>query len=98
MNKINFTEVKNFLKGREEWILRGLLPTGKKEGSEYVALNPKRSDVHLGSFRINTRTWKWADFATGDKGGDIISLYAYIKSINQLTAAKELLKLTGRVQ
>jgi hypothetical protein len=97
MNKINFSQVKNFLKGHEEGILRRLLPTGKKEGSEYVALNPKRSDAHLGSFRINTRTWKWADFATGDKGGDIISLYAYIKGINQFTAAKELLRLTGRV-
>ena len=97
MNKIDFTQVKNYLKGREEVILRRLLPTGKKAGNEYVALNPKRSDAHLGSFRINTTTWKWADFATGDKGGDIISLYAYIKSVNQLTAAKELLRLIGRV-
>jgi putative DNA primase/helicase len=83
--------------GSEETILRQLLPTGKKEGNEYIALNPKRNDTHLGSFRINTTTGKWADFATGDKGGDIISLYAYIKSVNQLTAAKELLRLIGRV-
>ena len=97
MNKINFTQVKNFLKGHEEAILRQLLPTGKRAGSEYIALNPKRSDAHLGSFKINTTTYKWADFATGDKGGDIISLYAYIKSVNQLVAAQELLKLIGRV-
>ena len=97
MNKINFSEVKNFLKGHEEGLLRRLLPNGKKEGSEYVALNPRRNDRNLGSFRVNTRTCKWADFATGDKGGDIISLYAYIKGINQLNAAKELLRLIGRV-
>ncbi len=97
MNKINFTQVKNYLKGHEEAILRQLLPTGKKTGNEYIALNPKRSDKNLGSFRINTMTGKWADFATGDKGGDIISLYAYIKGINQLNAAKELLRLIGRV-
>ena len=97
MNKINFTQVKNFLKGHEEAILSQLLPVGKTAGSEYIALNPTRNDKNLGSFRINTTTGKWADFATGDKGGDIISLYAYIKSVNQLTAAKELLRLIGRV-
>ena len=97
MNKINFTQVKNFLKGHEEAILKHLLPTGQTAGSEYIALNPTRNDKNLGSFRINTTTWKWADFATGDRGGDIISLYAYIKSVNQANAAKELLKLIGRV-
>ena len=97
MNKINFTQVKNSLKGHEEAILKHLLPTGQTAGSEYIALNPTRNDKNRGSFRINTRTWKWADFATGDKGSDIISLYAYIKSVNQLTAAKELLRLIGRV-
>jgi putative DNA primase/helicase len=97
MNKISFTQVKNMLRGYEEAILRQLLPKGKKAGNEYIALNPTRNDKNLGSFRINTTTWKWADFATGDKGGDIISLYAYIKSVNQVSAAKELLKLIGRV-
>ena len=97
MNNINFTQVKNFLKGREEALIRQLLPTGQTAGSEYIVLNPTRNDKNLGSFRINTTTGKWADFATGDKGGDIISLYAYIKSVNQLTAAKELLRLIGRV-
>ena len=38
------------------------------------AFNPRRADRHLGSFQINVRTGKWADFATGDRGGDLISL------------------------
>ncbi|MEA0970613.1 hypothetical protein Megvenef_00580 [Candidatus Megaera venefica] len=97
MNNINFSVVKNSLRGHEYTILRQLLPYGKKEGNEYVALNPTRNDRNLGSFRINTTTWKWSDFATNDRGGDIISLYAYIKEINQLTAAKELLAITRRV-
>lgn len=97
MNKINFTQVKNLLKSHEEEILRQLLPTGQTAGSEYIALNPTRNDKNLGSFRINTTTYKWADFATGDKGSDIISLYAYIKSVNQVNAAKELLSFLGRV-
>jgi putative DNA primase/helicase len=97
MNKINFTQVKNYLKGYEESILKHLLPTGQTAGSEYIVLNPTRNDKNLGSFRINTRTGRWADFATGDKGGDIISLYAYVKGINQRTAAEELSRLVGRV-
>lgn len=92
MSKINFREVKDFLNGHEYQILKQILPDGKKEGSEYVALNPTRDDKKLGSFRISIITGKWADFATNDTGGDIISLYAYIKGINNLLAAKELLK------
>lgn len=70
------------------YIVTWLLPYGKKQGGEYVALNPTN---RLGSFRINLTTGKWADFATGDRGGDIISLYAYLKGISNFEAAKEML-------
>ncbi len=71
-------------------LLNLLLPEGSLETQEYVALNPTRYDEHLGSFRINTLTGKWADFATGDKGGDIISLWAYVEGISQTDAARVL--------
>ena len=66
------------------------LPGGHREGGEYVALNPTRHDRRLGSFRINLRTGRWADFATGDKGGDPISLAAYLAHLTQLEAAQKL--------
>ena len=53
-------------------VLARLLPGGKRVGAEIVALNPRRADRHLGSFKINRYNGKWADFATGDKGGDPI--------------------------
>ncbi len=59
-------------------LLRRWLPDGRMEGSEYVALNPTRSDRRPGSFKVNLRTGKWADSATGDRGGDVISLAAYL--------------------
>ena len=71
--------------------IRNLLPNGIVEASEFVALNPTRLDKRLGSFRINTITGKWADFATEDRGGDLISLYAYLKSISNYEAACEIL-------
>lgn len=55
------------------------LPNGKRSGSrEWVAPNPTRNDQTAGSFSVNLSTGAWADFATGDKGGDLVSLYAYV--------------------
>ena len=89
----DFNEIKNQLNSKILNILQDLLPNGQKQGLEYLAYNPKRIDKKLGSFKINLATGKWADFATNHKGGDIISLYAYVKNIQQLQAAKELKKI-----
>jgi hypothetical protein len=62
-----------------------------------VALNPTRSDTKSGSFKINLKTGKWGDFATGDRGGDLISLWAYIKDIGQYEAMKQIKTLLGRL-
>jgi predicted DNA-binding transcriptional regulator AlpA len=60
-------------------LLERWLPGGRTEGAEYVVLNPRRSDQHLGSFRVNLRTGRWADFAvTGVRGGDPVSLAAHL--------------------
>jgi hypothetical protein len=74
----------------EQW-----LPRGRREGWEYVALNPTRPDRHLGSFRINMRTGRWADFATGDRGGDVVSLAAYLSHLKQSEAAIKLAGMLG---
>jgi DNA primase len=54
------------------------LPSGRLKGIEWTALNPRRHDQPRGSFRVNIRTGRWADFATGERGGDPVSLYAYL--------------------
>ena len=77
-------------------LLRRWLPRGRREGSEYVALNPKRRDRRLGSFKVNLHTGKWADFATGDKGGDVVSLAAYLAHISQADAAFKLATMLGK--
>jgi hypothetical protein len=76
-------------------LLPGWLPGGSKEGREFIALNPRRADNRLGSFKINVHTGKWSDFATGDKGGDPISLYAYINDLGQFEAAQSLASQLG---
>jgi len=76
-------------------VLRRLLPGGKIVGWEYAALNPRRSDRRLGSFKVNLRSGAWADFATDDKGGDPVSLVAYLENISQGEAARLLARMVG---
>jgi hypothetical protein len=76
-------------------VLVRILPDGKTIGGEYVARNPRRVDHRLGSFKVNLRTGRWADFATGDRGGDPISLVAYLENISQGEAALLLAQMTG---
>jgi hypothetical protein len=76
-------------------LLRRWLPDGRLHGREFIARNPTRNDRHAGSFSINVATGAWADFATGDKGGDVVSLFAYLRGVRQGDAARELARLLG---
>lgn len=66
------------------------LPGGRRVGREWVTRNPRRDDRRPGSFKVNMATGKWADFATGDSGGDPISLAAYLAGTSQIEAARQL--------
>jgi len=76
------TNIERFL---VEW-----LPGGVISNSEYIVRNPTRKDKTAGSFSINMKKGSWADFASGDSGGDLVSLYAYINGKNNGQAADEL--------
>lgn len=76
-------------------LLAAWLPDGRQQGEEWIALNPTRADRRAGSFRINTKTGRWADFATGDKGGDPVSLFAYLNRMSQGEAARTLIRVWG---
>lgn len=62
------------------------LPSGKWEGDEWVALNPVRGDKSLGSFKVNSKTGNYADYATGDRGTNLLDLYAFIHSVSVVDA------------
>ena len=76
-------------------VLNRLLPGGKLNGRELVALNPRRADRKLGSFKINRYNGRWCDFATGEKGGDPVSLVAYLADVSQGEAARLLAQMLG---
>lgn len=71
------------------------LTGGKSQGREYLPLNPRRSDTKPGSFTINRDTGAWTDFATGDKGGDLVSLAAFVWGCRQIEAADKLAAFVG---
>jgi hypothetical protein len=76
-------------------ILQRWLPGGRIEGAEYTARNPRRADRRHGSFKVNIRTGKWSDFATGDRGGDLVSLAAYLAGISQGEAGRRMGGMLG---
>jgi hypothetical protein len=92
---IDFTEINRAALAALPAVLTRILPRGKRVGAEIVALNPRRADRRLGSFKVNRYNGRWADFATGDKGGDPISLVAYLADVSQGEAARLLTRMLG---
>jgi hypothetical protein len=79
-------------------VLKRVLPGGRVVGREYIALNPTRTDRRPGSFKVRIvgpRAGCWSDFATGDRGGDVISLVAYVERIGQGQAATLVARMLG---
>lgn len=76
-------------------LLPDWLPDGRARGAEWLARNPLRGDRRPGSFKVNLASGRWADFATGDAGGDPVSLLAYLRGIRQRDAAVLLAAVLG---
>ena len=69
------------------------LPGGKLRGREWVC-----GDLRGGpgeSCSVNTITGRWADFASGQKGGDLISLAAAVHGLSQVDACRKLATMLG---
>lgn len=81
---------------RAEDVARRLLPGGARRGNYWVA-----GDLSGGagkSLRLRLEGDKagcWIDNATGDKGGDFVSLAAAVARIPQQEAARQLARLLG---
>lgn len=87
-NKIDFEALARELLARAEDLVGSWLPAGKRRGHEWLVGNLAGEPGE--SLSINLDNGKWCDFSTGDKGGDLISLYAAIHRMTQGKAAREL--------
>ena len=95
MPMINFAAINAAALPSIESVLNRWAPGGKREGNEYVVINSTRSDGKPGSFKINLKSGKWKDFATGDAGLDAVSYVAYIDGVKQSEAAERLAAFLG---
>lgn len=93
--RVAFDRINRAALDRAHAVVRGLLPEGRQEGHEWVARNPLRPDKRLGSFKVNLSTGKWADFATGNAGGDLVALSAFVAGLPQREAAIRLAESMG---
>ncbi|MDT9046461.1 hypothetical protein RSW36_25255, partial [Escherichia coli] len=94
MNALDFAAINDALNA--DTVVPQWLPGGELRGAEYVVANPTRNDRNPGSFTINLRKGVWKDYATGDGGADLVSLYAYVFHNNdQGAAARELAQNLG---
>jgi uncharacterized protein (DUF927 family) len=83
----NFQKIAAAALGCFDQIMQLLGLSGKRSGREFLPRNPNRVDSKPGSFSINTESGAWADFAADVKGGDLISLAAYIRGGSNSEAA-----------
>jgi hypothetical protein len=93
--RLDFAAINAAARSEVVTLLARWLPDGRVNGREYEARNPRRGDRHPGSFRVNLRTGKWADFAVGASGGDPVSFVAYLFALSQTDAARRLADMLG---
>lgn len=92
----DFTTINRAATARAEDVARRLLPGGVRRGKYWVA-----ADLSGGagkSLRVNLEGDKagaWFDNATGERGGDFVSLAAAVARIPQKEAARLLGKMLG---
>jgi len=85
---IDFTGLAQRLLASAESLVPEWFPEGKRQGAEWCV--GSLAGEPGSSLKINLHTGRWADFATQESGGDLISLYAAKLGVKQLEAAREL--------
>lgn len=94
--QLDFKSIADLALAQANSLVPRWLPDGRQQGREWIALNPTREDRQIGSFSVNLRTGCWADFATGDAGGDLIALRAFLDGSTQGAAARRVAQEVGQ--
>ena len=86
--RIDFDALSRALLDAADRLVPQWLPNGRREGHEWAC-----GDLHGekgNSAKVNLKTGLWCDFATDERGGDLISLYAAVFNLEQIDAARQL--------
>lgn len=90
---INFTALADALLRDAENLVPRWLPGGERRGHEYVC--GSLAGGKGSSCSVNLVSGKWADFASDEKGNDLLSLCAAIRGLSQGKAAAEVAREEG---
>lgn len=82
---IQFEALAAALLARSHLVVPAWLPGGHQKGHEYVCGG--LSGGEGSSCSVNLNNGRWSDFATDEKGGDLLALYAAIHGLSQAKAA-----------
>jgi hypothetical protein len=93
--RIAFQKIAGAALERADTVVPRWLPGGRRDGAEWIARNPTRDDRRPGSFKVNLKTGKWADFARGDCGGNLIALASYLFELPYWRAALKVADMLG---
>jgi hypothetical protein len=94
--RLDFAAVNRAALARLPEVLARLLPGGRPVGAEWHA-GSLRGDAGE-SLRVRLRgerAGRWQDFATGEKGGDPVSLAAAVAAVPQAEGARRLTRMLG---
>lgn len=94
--RIDIAMIASLALDRIETVLHHWAPGGRRDGGEWVMGDRHGSPgqsfkIHLGGEKAGL----WSDFATGDKGGDLVSYVAYIEGCGNLDAARKIADFLG---
>lgn len=90
---IDFVGLARALLDRADTLVPQWLREGVRRGHEWVCGD--LSGAKGESCSVNLNTGAWGDFASGETGGDLISLYAAIHGLNNGQAARQLMRELG---
>ncbi len=91
--RLDFAAVNRAAMPHLETLCRRWLPGGRRVGNEWTC-GSLRGEAGA-SCKVNLRTGRWCDFASGEKGGDPVSLAAAVHRIGQVEAARNLARMFG---
>lgn len=91
---IDFVTLAAALLDRADTLVREWLPAGKKRGHHWYVGDFDGSEGKSANVNLNTGTW-FDNGRAEDKGGDLIALYARIRGMSQIDAARELIADNG---
>lgn len=90
---INFSALADALLARADQLVPDWLQGGAKRGHEWVC--GSLAGGKGSSCSVNLTNGRWSDFASDEKGGDLVSLYAAIHQLDQGAAAVQVAREEG---